>query len=69
MVFESIPGSSHGMRNELSHSKEVAPAALCCIHGFGMALLAGRQKTSGEKRAGFVGRRQTMLALLIHSEG
>src|SRR5258708_5921058 len=24
--------------------------ALCCIHGFGMALLPGRQKTSREER-------------------
>jgi hypothetical protein len=32
-------GSSHAMSNELSHSKEVAQAALCGIHGFGMALL------------------------------
>ena len=51
-----IVGKPHGMRNELCHSKEVAPGALCCIHGFDMGLLAGRQKNLGREESRLCGK-------------
>jgi len=60
---------SHGMRNEMSHSKEVA-LDRSLLHPWLRGGASPRSSTNnGRREAGFVIKRHTILALLIHERG
>jgi hypothetical protein len=62
-------GSPHGMRNELSCSKEVAPNRSLLHSWLRRGDSSRSSENLGRREAGFAGSRHRILALLIPSEG